>query len=217
MIKYLVIFFLFALSANTYAQPVLITGSQQPYPVTGFQIAPNDSQFVHAIGIYEANSNHGFGNNPRYNASVVVDAQGSNSLYLVLSSYEPVNWIFSGAGLGAVRGVLIAGYNQHTFTGINTSLVDNVSGIPAFFLPSCYEINNCGGLLAFASTRIGDQVDSLIGSYNANAFLVQATAVAGVPEPASWAMLVIGFGFLGGMMRKRRKHSIATQAAIAHP
>jgi PEP-CTERM motif len=202
MLKYLAIFF-FAWSASAYAQPVLITGSQQPYPVSGFQVSPNDSQFVHAIGIYEANSNHSFGYNPRYDASVVVDAQGSNTLYLVLSSYEPVNWIFSGAGLGSVRGVLIAGINQHTFSGINSSLVDNVSGNFQFYTPSCYSTNNCGELLSFATTRIGDQVDSLIGSYNANAFLVQGTAVAGVPEPASWAMMIAGFGLVGGAMRRR--------------
>lgn len=206
MIKYLAAFFFFAFSINVYAQPVLITGSQQPSPVTGFQITPNDSRFVHTIGIYEANSNHGFGNNPRYNASIVVEAQGSNTLYLVLSSYEPVNWIFSGAGLSALSGVLITGFNQHTFTGINSSLVDNVSGNSSFFTPSCYATDNCAGLLAFASTRIGDQIDSLIGSYNANAFLVQTTAIAGVPEPTTWAMMVFGFGLIGGMMRKRQRN-----------
>lgn len=213
MIKYLAAFFFFAFTTNVYAQPVLITGSQQPYPVTGFQIAPNDSRFVHTIGIYEANSNHGPGNNPRYDASIVVEAQGSNTLYLVLSSYEPVNWIFSGTGLGSLRGVLITGFNQHTFAGINSSLVDNVSGNSSFFTRSCYATDNCGELLAFASTRIGDQIDSLIGSYNANAFLVQTTAIAGVPEPATWAMMVLGFGLIGRMIRKRKRNYALIRAS----
>ena len=33
---------------------------------------------------------------------------------------------------------------------------------------------------------------------------------AGVPEPAAWVMLVIGFGGLGAAMRSRRRQSIAT-------
>lgn len=34
-------------------------------------------------------------------------------------------------------------------------------------------------------------------------------AVSGVPEPATWAMLVIGFGAIGGMMRWRRREALA--------
>lgn len=32
------------------------------------------------------------------------------------------------------------------------------------------------------------------------------TAVGGVPEPASWAMILIGFGGLGSVLRSRRTH-----------
>ncbi|MHA6723765.1 PEPxxWA-CTERM sorting domain-containing protein [Sphingomonas sp. RS2018] len=38
---------------------------------------------------------------------------------------------------------------------------------------------------------------------------VRDTAVAGVPEPSSWAMLTIGFGALGGALRRRRKVSVS--------
>lgn len=37
----------------------------------------------------------------------------------------------------------------------------------------------------------------------------QITLVAGVPEPASWAMLIAGFGVLGGLARRRRKAALA--------
>jgi hypothetical protein len=36
----------------------------------------------------------------------------------------------------------------------------------------------------------------------------------GVPEPATWAMMLIGFGFVGGAMRiRRRKHSVSVSYA----
>ena len=31
------------------------------------------------------------------------------------------------------------------------------------------------------------------------------SAVSAVPEPAAWAMLLVGFATVGGMMRKNRK------------
>lgn len=187
---------------SAFAQPVIVTGSQQPYPIEAFEIGPNDSRYVHAIGIYEANSNHYFGYNPRYDASIVVEPQGANSIYLVLNSYESVNWVFSGAGLASISGVLITGHNQHSFSGIDAALVDNVSGDFAYLTPVCYTVRGCGGLLSFASSRIGDQIDSLVSTYNANAFLIQSTA-SGVPEPSSWAMMLTGFGLLGATVRRK--------------
>ena len=39
-----------------------------------------------------------------------------------------------------------------------------------------------------------------------------SAAVAGVPEPSTWAMLLVGFGFVGGVMRfaKRRQKFVVT-------
>lgn len=34
---------------------------------------------------------------------------------------------------------------------------------------------------------------------------VPPTPVPGVPEPATWAMMIIGFGLLGGLLRRRRR------------
>jgi PEP-CTERM motif len=42
------------------------------------------------------------------------------------------------------------------------------------------------------------------------AFFLNGSAIGGVPEPATWAMMMLGFGAAGGMMRyRRRKTSVA--------
>ena len=40
------------------------------------------------------------------------------------------------------------------------------------------------------------------------------SAVPGVPEPATWAMMIIGFGLLGGLLRRRRR--TASENGVAH-
>ncbi|HEY0130613.1 MAG TPA: PEPxxWA-CTERM sorting domain-containing protein [Allosphingosinicella sp.] len=34
--------------------------------------------------------------------------------------------------------------------------------------------------------------------------------MAGVPEPETWAMLIVGYGFVGGAIRRHRSRSEAT-------
>lgn len=40
-------------------------------------------------------------------------------------------------------------------------------------------------------------------------FRVEAVTLAAVPEPSTWAMMIIGFGFVGGAMRQRRRATVA--------
>ena len=62
-----------------------------------------------------------------------------------------------------------------------------------------YTINlNTGAL-----TRVGTLDRTLFG-----------IAVAAVPEPASWAMMLVGFGVVGGTMRRRRP-ATATRVRFA--
>ena len=52
----------------------------------------------------------------------------------------------------------------------------------------------------------------LVSEFNVNGNLYGATAA--VPEPATWAMMLIGFGGIGFQMRRqRRKNAFLAQAA----
>ncbi|OYU15739.1 MAG: PEP-CTERM sorting domain-containing protein [Alphaproteobacteria bacterium PA4] len=52
-------------------------------------------------------------------------------------------------------------------------------------------------------------VGDFIGAQNAALNFVAPAGIGGVPEPANWAMLMLGFGGIGGMARARRRRQIA--------
>lgn len=72
-----------------------------------------------------------------------------------------------------------------------------------------------GGLVAFGASGIflhaGDFLD--YGVNNAGSFYNDSTGLAltfaTVPEPAAWAMMLAGFGLLGGSMRRARRPAAA--------
>jgi hypothetical protein len=61
--------------------------------------------------------------------------------------------------------------------------------------------------LAFASTVVAL---TAVSATPAAAHLITGGGGAGaVPEPSTWAMLVVGFGSLGGLVRLRRRRVAA--------
>ena len=50
----------------------------------------------------------------------------------------------------------------------------------------------------------GAKVTSMDFSSGSNAFEFDGLAGTVVPEPATWAMMILGFGFAGGMIRRRK-------------
>ncbi|WP_293906757.1 PEPxxWA-CTERM sorting domain-containing protein [Phenylobacterium sp.] len=53
--------------------------------------------------------------------------------------------------------------------------------------------------VTFAVTTVADNTDAILDNVS-----VTGPAVAGVPEPASWAMMILGFGSAGVVLRRRR-------------
>lgn len=41
-----------------------------------------------------------------------------------------------------------------------------------------------------------------------NVIVMPVAVVAAVPEPATWAMLIVGFGLIGGVMRRGRQTNV---------
>ncbi len=75
-------------------------------------------------------------------------------------------------------------------------------GRPAFSADNIYTfVLNTG---AAAPTRLYFGVTDGIYSDNGGSFNLEITQLGAVPEPATWAMLILGFGVIGGAMRQRR-------------
>lgn len=59
-----------------------------------------------------------------------------------------------------------------------------------------YLLNNAGGFLANGTLLV-------------STLTIAAAPVAGVPEPASWALMILGFGSVGGLLRDNRRRAAA--------
>jgi hypothetical protein len=86
-----------------------------------------------------------------------------------------------------------------------TTVLYSFTGIDAAVNPNGNQANPITNPLA-TLTLSGADV-SLVGGLrltsSQNAFEIDNLSVAGVPEPASWAMMLAGFGMIGGALRRR--------------
>lgn len=82
-----------------------------------------------------------------------------------------------------------------------STLVSNLGGN---FLQQGQLINNRGQIVAFGLNENGRRVNFLLTPEN---FIAP-----GVPEPASWALMIAGFGMVGGVLRRKSQQLAHTQA-----
>lgn len=73
------------------------------------------------------------------------------------------------------------------------------------WIQSNYTIATAGTYqVVYGVTNWGDKLYQSGLAFDALAVNGAAVPVAGVPEPATWLMMLLGFGLIGGAMRKRR-------------
>lgn len=88
---------------------------------------------------------------------------------------------------------IIRRYEFYSFTGLYNA--------------ESHEAQFCNG---FGDSNPGpSDVGNFIGAQNAALnFVIPGSGVGGVPEPTSWAMLLLGFGAIGSMARGRRNRPV---------
>jgi len=103
------------------------------------------------------------------------------------------------------------GFNSFTFhladgtsQVVTGATLDALPGMDANGSQTAFTTN---GRLTFSFDSAIDRVDFASGNYSLE--IGDIGAVALVPEPAAWAMMVLGFGGVGGLIRRRRLAMVA--------
>ena len=149
--------------------------------------------------------------------SIADNESGVNIAYVIVNSgfgsagSNIGNLTFFGAGAAQVSFDLIEGVNvRDHFNGVFNNVATGVFATQDYdggnrYDVYRYDISALGGTLTsigFSSTN----VDFVQGQ----PFLAAVTTAGGVPEPASWAMMLLGFGGLGAVMRRTRRPATVT-------
>ena len=111
-----------------------------------------------------------------------------------------------GQGFDGAGGIGVGGYVNRTLAEWGDLLGGTVLG---FGVGNGGCPGNCTNFNAFADNL------SLTTSTGTRSVNFAASSVAAVPEPGTWAMMLLGFGAIGGAMRRNRRRSSNLIAQIA--
>lgn len=113
------------------------------------------------------------------------------------------------AAIGAISFIWgsVDSYNSIDVLDRLGNVIQTFTGADAAVNPNGNQTNPVTNPLARIAIGGADQynIGGLRLTSTQNAFEVDNFAVAAVPEPAIWAMLLIGFAFIGGSMRGRKR------------
>lgn len=122
----------------------------------------------------------------------------------------PDDW-FAGFDFSGSTQMLNYGFNYFgsdtvVFADVTTTAVSTSTNILAtspFLTRSIFFTAGNAGTLTFSiGTGSGDNFGPILDNVSLD--------IAAVPEPATWAMMIAGFGLVGGMMRRRKTAAQAT-------
>ena len=200
-------FFAFAMVPKANASLITINdpATSSGYNPSYYINTGSGSPETHIIGVYETRSDSSFGYHPIGMAHVHISGTATVPVNLVLSSYEPTQWILDGSGVSFVQSVLINSYYASTAIGIDSSIIQTKNlGAYAYDWPSISGSSMASGVQAL----YGAPISTFSGVYRATDFSV---ALASVPEPSSATLLLCGLGFVGVALRKSKKlpHPVA--------
>lgn len=120
-------------------------------------------------------------------ASIAFGGAGANGFSLDIGSVDTYNTLT----------LNFAGGGSQSFTG--SQLVVNANGDQG-------NPNTNGRFRFFAEGS--ERIVGITLTSSQNSFEVDRLAIAAVPEPATWAMLIGGFAFIGAASRRRRTHNV---------
>lgn len=149
-------------------------------------------------------------NNNGYVGSLFKDNDPGASGNFFPGHYMPTEWN-DDPGAGLFLAALVA-----TFTDDAGNIVGNPFSVGTVFVDEMGNYSflvGVGGITPDGATRIQLGINDDIFSDNSGSFRVCVgdsfescdRLISGVPEPESWAMMIAGFGLVGGLMRRRTR------------
>jgi hypothetical protein len=137
--------------------------------------------------------------------------EGGQNLIGGIDGYGMLRALFTdnyvaGTTINIAGSYSLFGLNAANFFSADTVNFTVTTNAGEYFLTSPVLSGAGGGALTFVGFRAdaGEYFTSVnVYSPNATGFTDVQLGVAGVPEPASWAMLIAGFGLVGATMRRR--------------
>jgi PEP-CTERM motif len=141
--------------------------------------------------------------NQIYYSSWSVDF-GPNTLLLTMVPAPNPYVTYTPAPFNGQVFTVLSGYVFSSVTGVNTNNPDCIPCTPvtAFVLGDSLFVNWQG-----AGGQVGDTVQVN--------FTVSDNVVTAIPEPSTWAMLLIGFAGIGAMAYRRKHFLLATTTHLA--
>lgn len=163
---------------------------------------------THILGVYETRSDHhGADYHPMGTAYVHVSGSADSPINLVLSSYEPTNWVLDGEGVSSIGTIMINGFHQSTVTGFSANkIIDktkpgNYFASSAFAWPNDDGGGNTPGLVAGVEAYFKAPISSFTGAYRSNDISIN---ISSVPEAGTSAYLALGLLGVAAVSRMKR-------------
>ena len=149
------------------------------------------------------------------NGSTGVLSQSDITAYSLTFNQGGVSTTFTNTN-PAISLLLSGGSLSATATDLAFNFVNPATFNQDFLL---FYTNN-GGVLCFANANCGNMNPDIQISFNSSTSLttqplglsVIASAQAPLPEPATWAMMLLGFGAIGLSLRQRRRVALSQLA-----
>ncbi len=127
------------------------------------------------------------------------------------------------SNLASNRGTLLGNFGTFTIGGASSPTL-SLTGSAIHYDPTMGSLlmdvavsNGVGQGDYFVFFNADDTTGSIARAFNSSygnvgntggALVTTFSTVGGVPEPATWAMLILGFGVVGGAMRRRQRVSV---------
>ena len=124
------------------------------------------------------------------NIGLGFESAGGNILF------NGITGVFPGIGIGGPFNI------NNTISGFASSSLQSNAPFQTFTVQ--FTAGNAGSLRAFAQTTSNNNVGPIIDNFRLD--------ITAVPEPASWALMIAGFGLVGSAMRRRKPRTKITFA-----